>query len=351
MMNTYALNIASSLALSLASSPSGESAVDKARRLQLVGFRNHDFHLLLLMTALVAVGVIMEGPEIVHEARSAWLQCRGRRTRRQSIAPWITLIGALGWLFVAVGVAGEGYWEVQVSNDDEAITTFDEQKLGVAEKSAADANQLAGELGVKIDKLPSFVAQKEGELNGDISQFQQYARSVQGKTAEDLKRLKEDTSALNKARDDATAAAKQAESERAAVVAAMAPRYLTPQQQTDFVAKLAKLPSLSANVLITPSNTPDAGPLASLIESLLKQANWKTESMQGLSGWARFVLVCVGKTPKPDIESAANAIVMELRADGIPAFVDPEIEPNIKATGVGALLPNPDMTVIIGSKQ
>ena len=153
MMNTYALNIASSLALALASSPLGESAADKAKRLQLEGFRNHDFHLLLVMTALVAIGVIMEGPEIVHEARNAWLQCRGRRVRHRSIAPWITLIGALGWLFVAVGVAGEGYWEVQVSHDDEAITSFDEQKLGDAERDAGNANERAGKAEERAAKL------------------------------------------------------------------------------------------------------------------------------------------------------------------------------------------------------
>lgn len=351
MTATYALNIASSLALSLASSPIGESAADKATRLRLEGVRIHDFHLLLAMTALVAIGVVMEGPEIVHEARKAWDQCRGRKARHRSATPWITLIGAVGWLLVAVGVAGEGYWEVQVSHDDEAITSFDEQKLGVAEKSAAEATALAGELGVKVDELPDFVAKKEGELSGDVTQFQQYARSVQSQTANDLKRLKEDTDALNKARDDATAAAKKAEAERAAVEAASAPRYLTPQQQADFVTKMAKFPGLTANILTTPSNTPDAGPLASLLESLLGQAKWKTGSMQGLAGWAKYVLVCVGKNPKPDIGSAATAIVLELRSDGIPAFVDNDIEPISNATGVGALLPNPDLAIIVGAKQ
>jgi hypothetical protein len=351
IMNTYVLNIASSLALTLASSPLGESAVDTAKRLQLGGFRNHDFNLLLVMTALVAFGVIMEGPEIVHEARNAWLQCRGRRARHRSIAPWITLIGAIGWLFIAVGVAGEVYWEVKVSHDDEAITSFDEQKLGDAEKSAADANKLAGELGVKVDELPSFVAKREGELNDNIAQFRRYARFAQGQTANDLKRLKDDTDALNNARDDATAAAKQAERERAAMEAANAPRYLTPQQQADFVAKMATFPGLSANVLTTPSNTPDVGPLAALLESLLVQAKWKTGSMQGLAGWAKYVHVCVGKSPKPAVVSSASIFAAELNADGIPAFVDNTIEPNIQATGVGTLLPNPDLLVIVGSKQ
>ena len=142
-MNTYVLNIPSSLALNLGSSSLGESVADNAKRLQLDGFRNHDFHLLLVMTALVAIGVIMEGPEIVHETRNAWLQCKRRRVRHRSVAPWITLIGALGWLFVAVGVAGEGYWEVRVTHDDQAITSFDEQRLGDAEKSASDAIERA----------------------------------------------------------------------------------------------------------------------------------------------------------------------------------------------------------------
>ena len=340
MMTTYALNIASSLALTLASSPLGESAADKVKRLQLEGFRSHDFHLLLVMTALVAIGVIMEGPEIVHEARSAMLQYRGRRSRSRSIAPWITLIGALGWLLVAVGVAGEGYWEVQVSHDDEAITSFDEQKLGNAEESAADANKLAGELGVKVDELPSFVAQKEGELTGNIAQFRQYARLVQGQTNNDLERLKEDTAALNKARDDATAAAKQAEIELAAVQVANAPRYLLPQQQNDFVSSMKGFGGLTA----------DTGPLSSLLESLLKQAGWKVETMQTFSGWSKYVQVCIGKTPKPNVAAAATAIVLAMRQANIQAFINNDLGPDIPASGSGTNVQNPDMTILVGSK-
>jgi hypothetical protein len=192
------------------------------------------------MTVLVAIGVIMEGPEIVHEARDAWFQCRGRRVTSRRIAPWITLVGALGWLLIAIGVAGEGYWEVQVSHDDEAITSFDEQKLGDAEKSAATATALAAELGVKVDELPSFVAEKERELAGNVTQFQQYARSVEGQTGNDLRRLKEGTAALNKARDEATTAAKQAEDERAAVEAEMN-RLKTPRSIVNSDSLIAAL--------------------------------------------------------------------------------------------------------------
>jgi len=73
--------------------------------------------------------------------------------------------------------------------------------------------------------------------------------------------------------------------------------------------------------------------------------------MQGISGWAKHVLVCVGKNPKPAVSSSASAIAAELNAHGIPALVDSEIEPNTPATGVGTLLPNPDLLIIVGSKQ
>lgn len=192
-MTTFVLNIASSLALSLGSSPQGESAADNAKRLQLEGFRSHDFHLLLGMTVLVAIGVIMEGPEIIQEARNAWFQCRARRVRRRSIAPWITLIGALGWLLVAVGVAGEGYWEMQVSHDDVAITSFDEGKLGEAEITAGAANERAGKLEAANISLQNEVgaARREADLSElDAASARKEAAVAENDRASALERTK-----------------------------------------------------------------------------------------------------------------------------------------------------------------
>lgn len=180
MIVTYAPDIESSLARSLASSQLVESAADTAKRLQLEGSRTHDFHLLLAMTVLVAIGVIMEGPEIFHEARNAWAQCRRRRARHRSVAPWITLIGALGWLFIVVGVAGEGIWEGKVSDDDAAITTFDETKLAIAERDAGNARDSA-------NAANRALAEAQGKLNAVSTKAdqitQQLATTEQGVVA------------------------------------------------------------------------------------------------------------------------------------------------------------------------
>lgn len=324
--------------------------IDDLIRTDLIKQRDWYAGCIFWSTLGVVVGCAMEVPEVIHEL---WPRLFAPRFERP-----IKIVASIGLGFVVLGVAGElcfEHWraayEGLVQGFDNILLVDAEGQAVAAQQRANDAATEAGNLGVKVDKLPSFIAQKENEVNRNVTQFRQYASSAQAQTADVLTRLKADTDALNKARDAATAAAEQAEHERAEAEAVIAPRYLTPTQQADFVVNMTSFQGLRANILITPSNTGDAGPLASLFESLLRQAHWTSATMQGFSGWSKYVLICVGKNPKANVESAAEAIVLQLRAANITAFVDTDLGPDIPASGSGGHLPNPDMTIIIGSKQ
>lgn len=140
---TYALISASSFtSWSTGSFLIGASS-ESAQRLALQNRRDHDFTWLLIMTAIVVIGVMFEGPEIVHDFRKAWARCKHKPYKKGDAKPWITLIGAIGWLLIVVGVAGEFVAEEIVSNADRAIETFNTIQLGKAETTAGEANERA----------------------------------------------------------------------------------------------------------------------------------------------------------------------------------------------------------------
>jgi hypothetical protein len=258
---------------------------------------------------------------------------------------------------IVVGVTGELAFEGAVNTRSEELESISDRLLGDAQVTAAEAQQKANEaakqaglLGVKVDNLPSFVTQKEGEINGELARFQKYEKGVQSETSFALERLRTDTQALNTARDEAKNSAKEAEAQRAAMAAANAPRYLLPQQQIDFVSQMKGFGKLNAQIVIPPSTTPDTGPLGSLLESLMKQATWNVATMQPLSGWAKFVQVCPGPTPKPNVAAAAVAIVLALRQANIQSFINNSCDPKAQQYGAGEQVPNADMVIFVGSK-
>ena len=100
--------------------------------------RTHDFANLLLVTKLVAIGVILEGPELVYEIANAVKRWRKRPTREHA-PDWITFVGLVGWLLVSIGVAGEFWVDRSVNTDDDNIQSKNITLLQDAGASAAQA--------------------------------------------------------------------------------------------------------------------------------------------------------------------------------------------------------------------
>ncbi|MGA3132213.1 MAG: hypothetical protein ABSD59_15510 [Terracidiphilus sp.] len=106
--------------------------------------RTHHFSELLLMTKLVAVGVLLEGPELIYEICKLIRLWRTKGVRDHSPG-WITVIGLVGWILVFIGVAGEFWVDSWVNTDDDNIQSINITLLRDANSSAAQAKKDAGE--------------------------------------------------------------------------------------------------------------------------------------------------------------------------------------------------------------
>jgi hypothetical protein len=92
--------------------------VDEAMRQDSRELRDSIFTTLLISTAVVVIGIVMEGPEIIHE--TFW------ERRVEKAAPgWFKVLGFFGWLLIVGGVAGEFVFEAFVSTADNVVQRLD----------------------------------------------------------------------------------------------------------------------------------------------------------------------------------------------------------------------------------
>ena len=120
------------------------------------------FWILVASTIMVAIGIICEAPEIwqtvefgrktVERIREFWYirlrkidlnglerLCPELITKNHHNRQWIAKIGFIGWVFVALGVMGEGVSEYFVNDAETNIRAFDETLLADAQTKAAFA--------------------------------------------------------------------------------------------------------------------------------------------------------------------------------------------------------------------
>jgi hypothetical protein len=130
--------------------------LDELARIDLKAIRDSYFAWLLISSALVGIGVLMEGPEIAEEFRKLGDKANASIPREQAAgensddapligAPnqgtssWIRWIGLLGWVLCSVGIVGEGVFEGFTSEADGLLQTFNETLLTDARERTANA--------------------------------------------------------------------------------------------------------------------------------------------------------------------------------------------------------------------
>lgn len=160
--------------------------------------RARHFSDLLLMTKLVAIGVILEGPELVYEIGKL-----GRRWRKRNVedqhadvrAPgWITLVGLVGWILVSIGVAGEFMVDRWVNTADDNIQSINITLLRDANSSASAAAaavktaQGSANAAGTVSKTAETTAGKAMELARGV---RQEAHSIENDLAETKKRVED----------------------------------------------------------------------------------------------------------------------------------------------------------------
>ena len=106
-------------------------------------FRNIWFTRLLISTAVVALGLLFELPEICHESVDA-IRALRHKPRMPEIASWMKLLVSIGWLLIVVGVTGEFVADSFVSKADGIVQIFDESLIADALRQTELAKIRAG---------------------------------------------------------------------------------------------------------------------------------------------------------------------------------------------------------------
>ena len=109
--------------------------LDDDVRVSLQSVHDSYFHQLVVYGIAVAVGIIFELPEVIKVIREAFTNWRSTKHLEQAIA----VLGVIGWLMVASGVAGETVCEALVFSADTLIQTFDSGLLTDAQQRTAFA--------------------------------------------------------------------------------------------------------------------------------------------------------------------------------------------------------------------
>ena len=117
--------------------------IDDLMRSDLQYWRDQWFLALLVSTAVVGIGILMEGPEVWHQMSGMVRSIFCADKAEHAIPAWITLLASIGWLLIALGVIGEGITEAVVSSADGNLQTFNDILLTEARKEAGNAKQSA----------------------------------------------------------------------------------------------------------------------------------------------------------------------------------------------------------------
>lgn len=175
---------------------------------------NWYFLLVLIFAGMVALGVILEGPEVIHEFRSK---------PGTSHRPWVKKAGLIGWVLVALGVAGEVVFEELASWADGASHAFSDILLADARKQAAQAEAVARSFESRIAESKMVAAEaneRAKKYEAGIAEANARAKSAEAQVA-----------SANAMAAEARSMAESERLERLKLEARFAPRHLTLDQQ------------------------------------------------------------------------------------------------------------------------
>jgi hypothetical protein len=308
------------IALALSSSPSVTpnpisrpdtlKGVDDLIHAGFEAYRASCFNWLLFATALVVLGLVLEGPELWEEIRTIirrWRFRHGLRSSSEEHGPdWVKLLAFVGWILIVLGVAGEYVADSFVSKADGFVQTFDETLLAEAERASSEAI-----LGASAANRQVAVArQRTAELENGAAQLR--------KEAED-ERLA-----------------------RAKIEARVAWRHLTDDQQQDIARQLGDFSNAEGASFWSQAGDTEAGMFAADLANAVKLAHIVVQppgeivTMQASGKFGdpiRKLTVGVTVLPTKDDRSLelAKALIQVLNARGFDATrqTDPPFKPEM----------------------
>jgi hypothetical protein len=318
-------------------SPEIIASLDEGVRQYLLDGRDEYFNLLLLSTVIVAVGIVMEGPEVVHDTKEEILRYLFRSKSALKVdgptglpiyehrLNWMKLTASLGWLLIVIGVSGEFVLDSLVSQSDSQVQTFNNiiTKFGVAE-----ANLRAEEARATASGFEGQIAasNKEAKL-----------ATARARSAEALAKRYELQIATFETR------AKEAEARAEGARSLAAADNLARVKIEDRLAGWRLSPEAWGRLRLRIEPFPDtpfefwANPVESrfldILDQLLSAAKWKREKPRNekgseipilLSSKAAIIFVSgitleVAQESWPRLGPAMTALIEGLIAEGIPA--------------------------------
>src|ERR1700734_3888343 len=136
---------------------------------------------LLIVTAIVAIGVLFEGPEIWRELKK-WRKAKGRK---RSCIP---VASAIGFVIVALAVFGEGVFEASLGIADTQIREIDEK---TAQTAGDNADKAVKDLGIAQIKL--------GEVSDEAEDIKRKAAQLRTNLTAATKKVDATTERLDEA--------------------------------------------------------------------------------------------------------------------------------------------------------
>lgn len=219
-------------------SPELISKLDSRVRFDLQTIDDRFFFWVAASAIIVALGCLMEGPEIFHEL---W-----PKTYPYFAGRWVKKVALIGWLLVVLGVAAEGVFEIYDHDASGMLQTFDEVLLVEAQHNAGDAqlsasvasdaartareqSDAATTASANARTLATGAAKEAGELTQEITDAKKQSADASSKAADAVSRLADAESRLA----DATQRELAAEVELS--------RLKTPRSLTDADALVAAI--------------------------------------------------------------------------------------------------------------
>ena len=152
--------------------------LDALVRLAHESLRDWYFRLLEISTALVLLGVILEGPEVISESLELFRKWGWLRTHKathsewwplppEHTGNWITVCSLVGLTLVCVGVTGEGIFEALVTISDGKLQTFNNMTISDAATRASSAEAMARGFQSQIAKAEAEAAASKALAEGE----------------------------------------------------------------------------------------------------------------------------------------------------------------------------------------
>lgn len=119
--------------------------INECANTDFAGTRDWWFSFTSWATAFVALGLVLEAPELVHGLLPilrkilAWLKKSPIESSKDKTPDWVKVVAFAGWLLIVGGVVGEHFGGIRVNNLDADIQECSDAKVRAATMEAGDA--------------------------------------------------------------------------------------------------------------------------------------------------------------------------------------------------------------------